>query len=38
VKTVVDRVEPLEEVNEALEALEAGDAVGRVVLDVGGVS
>jgi len=38
VKTVVDRVKPLEAVNEALEALEAGDVVGRVVLDVGGVS
>jgi D-arabinose 1-dehydrogenase-like Zn-dependent alcohol dehydrogenase len=38
VRTVVDRVKPLEAVNEALEALEAGDVVGRVVLDVGGVS
>jgi D-arabinose 1-dehydrogenase-like Zn-dependent alcohol dehydrogenase len=38
VKMVVDRVKPLEAVNEALEALEAGDVVGRVVLDVGGVS
>jgi D-arabinose 1-dehydrogenase-like Zn-dependent alcohol dehydrogenase len=38
VKTVVDGIKPLEEVNETLEALEAGDVVGRVVLDVGGVS
>jgi D-arabinose 1-dehydrogenase-like Zn-dependent alcohol dehydrogenase len=38
VRTVVDRVEPLEEVNRGLEALEAGEVVGRVVLDVGGVT
>jgi D-arabinose 1-dehydrogenase-like Zn-dependent alcohol dehydrogenase len=38
VKTVIDSVKPLEAVNEAFEALEAGDVVGRVVLDVGGVS
>lgn len=38
VKRVVDGVKPLEEVNEVLEALEAGDVVGRVDLDVVGVS
>jgi D-arabinose 1-dehydrogenase-like Zn-dependent alcohol dehydrogenase len=38
VKTVVDRVEPLERANEAFEALEAGNVVGRVVLDVAGVA
>jgi D-arabinose 1-dehydrogenase-like Zn-dependent alcohol dehydrogenase len=38
VKTVVDGVKPLEEVNEAFDALLAGEVVGRVVLDVGGVS
>jgi D-arabinose 1-dehydrogenase-like Zn-dependent alcohol dehydrogenase len=38
VKTIVDRVKPLEAVNKAFDALEAGDVVGRVVLDVGGVS
>lgn len=38
VETVVDGIKPLEAVNEALEALEAGDAVGRVVLEVGDVS
>ena len=38
VKTMIDSVKPLEAVNEAFEALEAGDVVGRVVLDVGGVS
>jgi D-arabinose 1-dehydrogenase-like Zn-dependent alcohol dehydrogenase len=38
VKIVVDSVKPLEAANEAFDALEAGDVVGRVVLDVGGVS
>jgi D-arabinose 1-dehydrogenase-like Zn-dependent alcohol dehydrogenase len=38
VKPVVDRVLPLEQVNDALTALEDGDVVGRVVIDVGGVS
>jgi D-arabinose 1-dehydrogenase-like Zn-dependent alcohol dehydrogenase len=38
VKTIVDSVKPLEAVNKAFDALEAGDVVGRVVLDVGGVS
>jgi D-arabinose 1-dehydrogenase-like Zn-dependent alcohol dehydrogenase len=38
VETVVDRVKPLEEVNEVFDALQAGDVVGRVVLDVGGIS
>ena len=38
VQAVIDRVLPLAEANEALEALEAGDVVGRVVLDVAGVS
>lgn len=38
VRTIVDRVEPLERVNAALEALERGDVVGRVVLDVAGVA
>jgi D-arabinose 1-dehydrogenase-like Zn-dependent alcohol dehydrogenase len=38
VQTIVDRVLPLERANEALEALEAGEVVGRVVLDVAGVS
>jgi D-arabinose 1-dehydrogenase-like Zn-dependent alcohol dehydrogenase len=38
VETVVDGVKPLEEVNEAFDALLAGEVVGRVVLDVGGVS
>ena len=38
VKIVIDGVKPLEAANEALDALEAGDVVGRVVLDVGGVS
>jgi D-arabinose 1-dehydrogenase-like Zn-dependent alcohol dehydrogenase len=38
VETVVDKVKPLEAVNEAFDALQAGDVVGRVVLDVGGVS
>jgi D-arabinose 1-dehydrogenase-like Zn-dependent alcohol dehydrogenase len=38
VQTIVDRVLPLERANEALEALEAGDVVGRIVLDVAGVS
>jgi alcohol dehydrogenase len=38
VRTVVDRVEPLEGANRGLEALEAGEVVGRVVLDVGGVT
>jgi D-arabinose 1-dehydrogenase-like Zn-dependent alcohol dehydrogenase len=34
VRTVVDRVLPLEQANEAFEALEAHEVVGRVVLDV----
>jgi propanol-preferring alcohol dehydrogenase len=38
VKTVIDSVKPLEAVNEAFDTLEMGDVVGRVVLDVGGVS
>ena len=38
VETVVDCIKPLEEVNEAFDALQAGEVVGRVVLDVGGVS
>lgn len=38
VQTVVDRIEPLEAVNEAFAALESGEVVGRVVLDVAGVS
>jgi D-arabinose 1-dehydrogenase-like Zn-dependent alcohol dehydrogenase len=38
VRTVIDRVEPLEAANRGLEALEAGEVVGRVVLDVGGVT
>jgi alcohol dehydrogenase len=38
VRTVVDRVEPLERVNDGLEALEAGQVVGRVVVDVAGVT
>jgi alcohol dehydrogenase len=38
VRTVVDRVVPLERANEAFEALEAGEVVGRVVLDVAGVA
>jgi D-arabinose 1-dehydrogenase-like Zn-dependent alcohol dehydrogenase len=38
VKMVVDGVKPLEEGNEAFDALRAGDVVGRVVLDVVGVS
>ncbi len=38
VQVVIDRVLPLAEANAALEALEAGDVVGRVVLDVAGVS
>jgi alcohol dehydrogenase len=38
VRTVVDRVVPLEEANEAFEALESGEVVGRVVLDVAGVA
>jgi 2-desacetyl-2-hydroxyethyl bacteriochlorophyllide A dehydrogenase len=36
--TVIESVRPLEEVNEAFAALEAGKVVGRVVLDVAGVS
>jgi dihydroorotase-like cyclic amidohydrolase len=31
-------VKPLEAANEAFDSLQAGDVVGRVVLDVGGVS
>lgn len=38
VRIVVDRVRPLEQANEAFTALESGDVVGRVVLDVAGVS
>jgi D-arabinose 1-dehydrogenase-like Zn-dependent alcohol dehydrogenase len=38
VRTVIDRVEPLDAANRGLEALEAGEVVGRVVLDVGGVT
>jgi D-arabinose 1-dehydrogenase-like Zn-dependent alcohol dehydrogenase len=38
IQTVVDRVLPLAQANDALEALEAGEIVGRVVLDVAGVS
>jgi D-arabinose 1-dehydrogenase-like Zn-dependent alcohol dehydrogenase len=38
VEIVVDSVKPLEAVNEAFDALETGDVVGRVVLDIGGVS
>jgi 2-desacetyl-2-hydroxyethyl bacteriochlorophyllide A dehydrogenase len=38
VRVVVDRVEPLEAANEAFAALEGGEVVGRVVLDVAGVS
>ena len=38
VQVVIDRVLPLADANAALEALEAGDVVGRVVLDVAGVS
>jgi len=38
VEIVVDSVKPLEAANEAFDSLEAGDVVGRVVLDVRGVS
>lgn len=38
VRTVVDGVLPLEKVNEAFASLEAGRVVGRVVLDVAGVT
>jgi D-arabinose 1-dehydrogenase-like Zn-dependent alcohol dehydrogenase len=38
VKIVVDSVKPLEAANEAFDSLEAGDVVGRLVLDVKGVS
>ena len=38
VRTVVDRVEPLDRANAAFEALEAGEITGRVVLDVAGVA
>lgn len=38
VRMVIDRVEPLERANAAFEALEAGEVVGRVVLDVAGVT
>jgi D-arabinose 1-dehydrogenase-like Zn-dependent alcohol dehydrogenase len=38
VRTVVDRVVPLERANDAFAALEAGEVVGRVVLDVAGVA
>jgi D-arabinose 1-dehydrogenase-like Zn-dependent alcohol dehydrogenase len=37
-RPVVDRVLPLAAVNEGLEALEAGEVVGRVVVDVAGVT
>jgi D-arabinose 1-dehydrogenase-like Zn-dependent alcohol dehydrogenase len=37
VKTVVDRVKPLEELNAEFDALQAGDVVERVVLDAGSV-
>jgi D-arabinose 1-dehydrogenase-like Zn-dependent alcohol dehydrogenase len=37
VRTVIDRVMPLEDVNAAMAALEANEVVGRVVLDVAGV-
>ena len=38
VEIVVDSVKSLEAANEAFDSLEAGDVVGRVVLDVRGVS
>jgi D-arabinose 1-dehydrogenase-like Zn-dependent alcohol dehydrogenase len=38
VEIVVNSVKPLEAANEAFDSLEAGDVVGRVVLDVRGVS
>ncbi len=38
VEIVVDSVKPLEAANEAFDSLEAGDVVGRVVLDVRGMS
>ncbi len=38
VEIVVDSVKPLEAANEAFGSREAGDVVGRVVLDVRGVS
>jgi alcohol dehydrogenase len=38
VRTVIDRVQPLERANDAFQALEAGEVVGRVVLDVAGVA
>lgn len=38
VRMVIDAVEPLERANEAFGALEAGEVVGRVVLDVAGVT
>jgi len=38
VEIVVDSVKPLEAANEAFDSLETGDVVGRVVLDVRGVS
>jgi alcohol dehydrogenase len=38
VRTVVDRVTPLEEANDAVAALEANEVVGRVVLDVAGAA
>jgi len=38
VRPVIDRVLPLERVNDAITALEDGDVVGRVVIDVAGVS
>ena len=38
VEIVVDSVKPLEAANEAFDCLESGDVVGRVVLDVKGMS
>jgi len=38
VEIVVDSVKSLEAANEAFDSLKAGDVVGRVVLDVRGVS
>lgn len=38
VEIIIDSVKPLEAANEAFDSLEAGDVVGRIVLDVKGVS
>ena len=38
VRMVIDRVTPLEDANDALAALEANEVVGRVVLDIAGVT